>query len=314
MKGTLLFRTGPGLVNRRLGIARPLAENLALMKALDYHVPTSGINYLEDAAEAREAAVEDVTIALGIGADPNLCNREGLSPLAKAIEHLSLCPDVIYKLLRGGADPNLRLSYDLAELEKYEHSNVIDRAKSRRTQGDTAIHRLARNISGTVFGNYLTSTRNEYVERNYVVLHQLLAKGANLNIADSAGDTPCHLIVNRMLHRIKDVENTMKDTIENPARYCYDPESESSFDSFNKYLTSASDWDWKSSDAGQYHETLSRSLGEDVLMNLSTLCLFIKAGADLNRANNAGIKPIDQLSPDLRIQLDKTTATLKPYV
>ncbi|ROV98758.1 hypothetical protein VMCG_06727 [Cytospora schulzeri] len=154
----LSYSAGSPTVRPLSGWRRNVVVSLAHTEELNAqdHRGDTALHYLA----SQEANSDYVEVLLRHGADPNIVNDSGQTPLAIAFSRHAAFGTIIYPLLKSGAN--------LA-------GNPLNGANSRDKDGNTVLHYLVREVAA------------------WLGIEFLLDKGANPNIANHLGETPVHV-------------------------------------------------------------------------------------------------------------------------
>jgi ankyrin repeat protein len=118
------------------------------------------------------------------GADPNVKNNDGETPLAQAVQRNQ--PEALKALLEGGANPNERLK---------DGSTPLNLAIERNMPGILEAL-LAGGADATTVDDRLQTTLHRAAwHRRAALVGCLLRYGANPAVSDEVGKTPLHLCV-----------------------------------------------------------------------------------------------------------------------
>ncbi len=150
-------------------------KTIANLKDENDNVP---LTWVKDAATAE--------VLFAAGADPNVVNRYGMTPLHHAAQSGTI--EIVKLLLAHKADVHVLLGDKPTALHlavKKGNGDIVDALlaagadlEARESGGSTALHAAV----------YSGSTRR--------IVESLLAKGADVNARDNLGSTPLHLVAN----------------------------------------------------------------------------------------------------------------------
>lgn len=276
-------------------------------------------------------------LLLASGANPDIANHQGASPLHRAVGYGI---GRVQPLLDAGADIDLRDGTGATPLHAAEGEPEVTGlllaagadARAVDDWGRTTLHAVARSDSGTITGLVAAgadphvrdlrgrTALHEAAERGYQTagIAALVAAGADVNAADAAGNTPLHLawsravrprrtwlmgggqdIVDKLLELGADrAARNDRDQLPNPA-HCENWNTVS--------FTRAAPAPVFAACLASGREVNERNAAGDMPLHLAVsewksdvAAMLLEAGADANGRNLQGLSPLHLVAADLR--------------
>jgi uncharacterized protein len=218
-------------------IVRILAENGADINALSAELifsgiqqggvqgdfPNGGLTSLHHAA--RENGIETVSVLLALGADPNILDPQGISPLRVAATNQNL--DLAKILIEGGADLNDGSLVDIMEIpykrfefqhaaSNYDNTTTVEELTALMFEmgvdvdstPETGIPLFSTGFVGDRGTSGQTVLFNAALGDRFETVEMLLANGASPNALSERGSTPLAAVLNVYAgYRAPDVNN-----------------------------------------------------------------------------------------------------------
>ena len=173
--------------------------------------PNGGLTSLHHAA--RENGVETVEVLLALGADPNILDPQGISPLRVAATNENL--DIAKILIEGGADLNDGSFVDIVEIphkrfafqhaaSNYDNQTTVDELITLMVEmgvdvdstPETGIPVFSTNFVGATGTSGQTALYNSALGDRLDDVEMLLANGASPNTLSKRGSTPIAAVLN----------------------------------------------------------------------------------------------------------------------
>ena len=123
---------------------------------------------------------EELKQVLDAGAEPNICNNVGETPLHKAAHHTGMVP----LLLAAGANPNIKDDYDQTPLREAVLAGDAEAVKALLGYGASVDE-----VDNTGQTPLLLATRHK---GNAEIVKALAEAGADVNAVDNTGETPIY--------------------------------------------------------------------------------------------------------------------------